>query len=108
MVISTVPVPMSQVKTLYSEFDDVKKTSSDAKAKLKEIDAKKQQQKKSQQQQQQQQQLKGEKTKRKGQQTQVPGCCHEQGKLVHTFDSSEVTLRLQQNFNTKFMLVSMI
>lgn len=44
---------MSQVKTLYAEFSDVKKPTTDTK-KGKENDIKKQQQKKPQQQQQQQ------------------------------------------------------
>ncbi|KAJ1525934.1 hypothetical protein ONE63_009122 [Megalurothrips usitatus] len=56
-------LPMSKVRSLYSEFADVKKANGDAKQKLKENDAKKQQQKKAQQQQQQQ--SKGEKPKEK-------------------------------------------
>ncbi|KAE8748008.1 hypothetical protein FOCC_FOCC005203 [Frankliniella occidentalis] len=45
-------LPLSQVKTLYSEFSDIKKPNADLKSKSKENDAKKQQQKKAQQQQQ--------------------------------------------------------
>lgn len=44
-------VPLSQVKTLYSEFSDIKKGSAESKPKPKD-DIKKQQQKKPQQQQQ--------------------------------------------------------